>query len=240
MELRSSGIIGLDKLLHGGLPSDGLTVILGDAGSGKSLLSRQFLWEGIHKKEPGVCILTETHRDAMNRSMQEFGWDITPFKDKNVKIIDGFTLSYPSLLDQVTDEDLPYTLSTLNLDKVMHLVTSACSQLGSKGRLMFDGLTDLFLLTGDDRKVLRFMRRLKVFISGQNYATIMTLDPATQDTISTRAAMHVADGIIEIRLREGTIKEGLKREIRVRAMPQGHESTWHPIKITPNGLVVEI
>jgi len=52
--------------------------------------------------------------------------------------------------------------------------------------------------------------------------------------------MHIADGIIEIRLREGKADEGLQREIRVRAMPQGHDSAWHPLNITPKGLVIDV
>ncbi len=239
MELRSTGISGLDALLRGGVPDDGLTLLLGDAGTGKSLLARQFLWEGVTKKENSVCILTETHREAMNRSLQDFGWDITPYTEKNLRIIEGFTLSYPEFLSKIEDNDLEFTLTALNLDKLVHLLTNATIQLGETGRCIFDSLSDLFILLGDDRKVLRFLRRVKVFMAGERYSTIMTLDPHTQGTVATRAAMHIADGIIEIRLREGPESEELQREIRIRAMPQGHDSAWHSLKITPKGLVIE-
>ena len=74
MELRSTGIKGLDKLLRGGVPEDGLTLLLGDAGTGKSLLAYQFLWEGVHKEENSVFILTETHREAITRLFKDLDW----------------------------------------------------------------------------------------------------------------------------------------------------------------------
>jgi len=238
MELRSTGIAGLDKLMHGGIPADGLTLVLGDTGSGKSLLAHQYLWEGIRHNEPSICILTETHREALNRSMKDFGWDITGSEGKNLRVIEGFTWSFPDLLAQIEADSREFTLSTLDLDKLMLLITQACDQVGPAGRLVFDGLSDLFILLADDRKVLRLMRRVEVYTAGVKYGAIITLDPLTQGEIATRAAMHLADGIIEIRLREGEGREGLKREIRVRSMPQAHDSSWHPFTIGGQGLQV--
>lgn len=240
MDLRSTGIPGLDELLRGGVPEDGLTLILGDAGSGKSTLARQFLWEGIHTKEHNVTILSETHRASMKQQMLQFGWDITPYEGDNLLIIEGFYLAQmnDTLLAQLEDASRELTLTTLNLDKLMHLLTSTINQLGPSGRCIFDSLSDLFILLGDNLKVLRFLRRAKVFLAGNKYSTVVTLDPHTQGTVATRAAMHMADGIVEIRLREGEGKEGLQREIRISAMPQGHDSAWHPLEITKQGVKV--
>jgi circadian clock protein KaiC len=238
MELRSTGITGLDKLLHGGVPADGLTLVLGDTGSGKSLLAHQYLWEGMQHEEPSVCVLTETHREALNRSMKDFGWDMASHEGKNLRVIEGFTWSFPDLLAQIELNNREFTLSTLDLDKLMLLITQACDQLGPGGRLVFDGLSDLFILLGDDRKVLRLLRRVEVYTAGVKYGAMATLDPLTQGEVATRAAMHLADGIIEIRLREGEGREGLRREIRVRSMPQAHESSWHLLAIGAQGLQV--
>lgn len=238
VELRSTGIAGLDKLMHGGIPADGLTLVLGDTGSGKSLLAHQYLWEGVRRKEPSVCVLTETHREALSRSMKDFGWDIAGYEGKSLRIIEAFTWSFPDLLAQIEADNREFTLSTLDLDKLMLLITQACDQVGTAGRLVFDGLSDLFILLGDDRKVLRLMRRVEVYTAGVKYGAIITLDPQTQGEIATRAAMHLADGVIEMRLREGEGREGLRREIRVRSMPQAHDSSWHPFTIGSQGLQV--
>jgi circadian clock protein KaiC len=42
----STGIVGLDEILHGGLPAGYLYLIMGNAGSGKTTLALQFLMEG--------------------------------------------------------------------------------------------------------------------------------------------------------------------------------------------------
>jgi circadian clock protein KaiC len=238
MQLRKTGIPGLDGLLNGGVPTDGFTLLVGDAGTGKSLMARQFLWEGMHLEENCIFILTETHRQALNRFLHDFNWDIAPFEGKNLRLIEGFTLSYPDALQKHDEPNQEFTLDALNLDKLTHLLTTATMQLGAEGRCILDSVSDLFILLGDDRKVLRFLRRAKVYLAGERYSTVMTLDPQTQGTIATRAAMHIADGIIEIRLRENPEGVGLIREVRVRAMPQGHDSAWHSLTITPKGLVV--
>jgi len=235
MELRPTGIPGLDELLGGGIPTSALTLLLGPAGGGKSLLARQFLWEGIKRKEPCVCILTETHRQALRHAMKSFGWDISPYENRNLIVVDSFTWSSSEFIEHMADRE--FVLEALDLDKLVHLISLARQRVGPGGRGALDSLSDLFILHGDERKVLRFLSRIKVRTAHLNLSVIITLDPHTQLYRFTRAAMHIADGIIEIRLRE--TQRGLQRELRIRAMPQGHDTTWHPLKITPKGIQIQ-
>lgn len=237
MELRSTGITGLDKLLNGGIPKDSTTLLMGPSGSGKSMLAKRFLWEGIKSKQPSICLITQSHRQKIQKSMKSLGWNIAPYLGKTLLLLEAFTWSYPDLIDELGEKDLEYTLTTLNLEKLMHLVVKAIKQLGDGGRLVFDDFSDLFILLGDDRRVLRFLRRMQVCATGKHYDALITLDPETQSPIATKAAMHCADNIIELRLQEG--KGQLKRQLRVRHMPQEHDSSWHSLHITPKGPVVD-
>ena len=53
-ERRPFGISRLDEMLHGGLPTGSMTLVLGPSGSGKTLLGLQFLAEGARRNEPGL------------------------------------------------------------------------------------------------------------------------------------------------------------------------------------------
>jgi KaiC/GvpD/RAD55 family RecA-like ATPase len=237
MDLRSTGITGLDKLLNGGVPKESTILVLGPSGSGKSILAKRFLWEGLQHNQSGVCLLTQSHRQNMHKSMKSFGWNITPYIGKTLLLLEAFTWSYPECLTDLGERELEYTLTTLNLEKLMHILVKATKQMGDGGRLVFDDLSDLFILMGDDRRVLRFLRRMQVCAIGKHYDTLITLDPDTQNPIATKAATHCANGVIELRFQEG--KGQLKRQLRVRHMPQEHDSSWHSLHITPKGPVVD-
>ena len=55
-----SGIKGLDEITGGGLPTGRPTLVCGAAGSGKTLMSAEFIVRGAMEfKEPGVFIAFE-------------------------------------------------------------------------------------------------------------------------------------------------------------------------------------
>jgi circadian clock protein KaiC len=54
-----SGIRGLDEITGGGLPRGRPTLVCGGAGSGKTLLSIEFLVHGVELGEPGVFVAFE-------------------------------------------------------------------------------------------------------------------------------------------------------------------------------------
>ena len=58
-ERKPTGIPGLDEMMGGGVPAGFSFMVAGPSGSGKSLLSTQFILEGIKHGEPGVIAVFE-------------------------------------------------------------------------------------------------------------------------------------------------------------------------------------
>ena len=58
MELQKvqTAILGLDDVLHGGLPAGRTTLASGGPGSGKSIFGMQFLYHGAKNGEPGIFV----------------------------------------------------------------------------------------------------------------------------------------------------------------------------------------
>ena len=55
-----TGINGFDEITNGGLPENGITLISGSAGSGKTLFGINFLINGANNyKQPGVFLTFE-------------------------------------------------------------------------------------------------------------------------------------------------------------------------------------
>jgi KaiC/GvpD/RAD55 family RecA-like ATPase len=72
-----TGVDGLDKMLGGGLPAERSFLICGGPGSGKTILSMQFLYHGaIECKEPGLYVSLDENKDQIREEMACFDWDI--------------------------------------------------------------------------------------------------------------------------------------------------------------------
>lgn len=79
------GISGLDKALNGGLPKRNLVLISGGAGTGKSTLSLQYLYNGAKKyHEKGLYISTEQTEEELRKQAAEYGWDLAELERKNL------------------------------------------------------------------------------------------------------------------------------------------------------------
>ncbi|MDO8339747.1 MAG: ATPase domain-containing protein [Candidatus Burarchaeum sp.] len=71
-----TGIPGFDGLIEGGLEREGVVLIGGDSGAGKTIFSLQYLYNGITKfNEPGVYLSFAEPREAIMNHGKRFGWD---------------------------------------------------------------------------------------------------------------------------------------------------------------------
>ena len=68
-----SGIPGLDEITHGGLPAKRLTLVTGTSGAGKTVLSAQYLAEGIRRGEPGVFVTFEERPERTRDNLRSLG-----------------------------------------------------------------------------------------------------------------------------------------------------------------------
>src|SRR5213594_931285 len=72
-----TGIPGLDKLLNGGLPKGRIILLTGGPGTGKTILSSQFLVNGIlDYDENGVYVSLDENKQHVFEEMVDFGWDL--------------------------------------------------------------------------------------------------------------------------------------------------------------------
>ncbi len=71
-----TGINGFDELIEGGFEKNSIVLLVGSAGTGKTLLSLQFLYEGATKyNDNGVFISFEETKEPLYKHSLQFGWD---------------------------------------------------------------------------------------------------------------------------------------------------------------------
>ena len=150
VELVSTGVDGLDGVLNGGIARDATVLVGGNPGTGKSILSMQFLYEGVrHHDENGLYLSFEESAKDISQAAASVGFDRwDEFVDRGQIVV----YDKQDLLDA---DDFSATF-----DKVLQYVA-----VDGFSRLVMDSFTmfSMFFETERDRRtyLLRFIDILK-------------------------------------------------------------------------------
>ncbi len=86
-----TGIPGLDELMNGGLPKGSCTLLSGKCGTGKTVLSMQYVVKGVTDYgELGVFVSFELEPDILCENMGVFGWHLKALENQgNLELLGG-------------------------------------------------------------------------------------------------------------------------------------------------------
>ena len=71
-----TGIAGFDKLISGGFPENFVVLLAGTPGTGKSIFSLEYLYNGATMfNEKGIYITLEQTAEDLKKQALQFGWD---------------------------------------------------------------------------------------------------------------------------------------------------------------------
>jgi circadian clock protein KaiC len=142
----STGIQGLDRLLHGGLPKKRMHLIEGEPGTGKTTLALQFLLEGRRLGEAGLYVTLSETTDELNHVAASHGWSL-----------DGISVyQLAPLAERATDEYTLYHPAEIELADLTKTVLQSIETIRPT-RVVFDSLSELRLLARDP---LRYRRQI--------------------------------------------------------------------------------
>ena len=80
----STGNPVLDDMLMGGYIQGSTTLTAGSTGTGKTLLSLQFIMDGLKKGETCLYAGFEESKDQLLRNAKSFGWDLKEYEEKGL------------------------------------------------------------------------------------------------------------------------------------------------------------
>lgn len=148
-------IEGFDDITHGGLPLGRTTLLSGTSGTGKTLLSVQFLYNGITQfDEPGVLVTFEEAPNDIIKNAMSFSWDLQKF------IAEGKLF----ILDASPDPEGEEIVGNFDLSALIQRLQYAINKYQAK-RVVIDSITALFQQYEAAgiirREIFRLVARLK-------------------------------------------------------------------------------
>lgn len=226
-------IPGLDEILYGGIPERNVVLISGGPGTGKSILAKQFLYNGLERGENGIFVTLEEHPVSIRRSFRHFKWEISKYeKEGKFAIIDAFTggIGASAQKEKYVVRDVD------NVNELSEILRQAVKEIGAK-RIAIDSVSTLYLSKpAVARSVIMLLKRV---IAGLGCTALLV----SQVSVGERGfggpgVEHAVDGIIRLDLDE--VDGKLYRSIIVWKMRDTkHSMVRHPMKITDDGIVVE-
>jgi circadian clock protein KaiC len=133
----SSGIQGIDEMLYGGINLGHIIGIVGPAGSGKTLMSLQFLHSCLKQGKKCMYISANHTREDLMKHSLTYGWDFEPFINNRLLEINFLE---PILTSQYLDE-LPIVVSKTKsdiiiIDPVTDFISLCQNEIESRSRLL--------------------------------------------------------------------------------------------------------
>lgn len=230
IEKLETGIPGFDFLAYGGLPAGRTTLVIGTAGSAKTVFAAQFLAEGIAKSgEQGVFVTFEESAADIRRNMLGFGWDIKKWEE------DGkwaFVDASPQPEETIISGD--YDLGAL-----MARIEHAVKKLSAK-RISMDSLGAIFSQFADSATVRKELFRITSTVKSMQVTAVMTAESTQEYGELTRFGVEefVTDNVVILR----NILEDEKRRRTIEILKfrgTAHQKGEYPFTILPKeGIVV--
>jgi circadian clock protein KaiC len=221
----STGIPGLDQLLHGGLPRDRMHLIEGEPGAGKTTLALQFLLEGRRLGEDGLYVTLSETAEELRHVAASHGWTL-----------DGVeTFQLGPIAERGSDEYTLYHPAEIELADLTKTVLERVEKI-RPARVVFDSLSELRLLARDPLRYRRQILGLKDFFS-RRPSTVLLLDDhsAGDSDLQLRSLAHGVVLLEHLPFEYGRARRRMRIvKLRGTAVTEG----FHDFNIVRGGLNV--
>jgi circadian clock protein KaiC len=222
-----TGISGMDEITFGGLPQGRPTLVAGNAGCGKTVLSMEFLVRGaLNFNEPGVFFSFEEGKEDLIANFASMGFDLEDMIQRKLLMLD-FVYIERSEIEETGEYDL---------DGLFLRLDSAISSIGAK-RVVLDTLEALFSGFTNESILRAELRRLFRWLKTRGVTAIITGERGDHMITKYGLEEYVADCVILLdhRIHEQVSTRRLKI---LKYRGSRHGTNEYPFMIIDNGFSI--
>jgi len=224
MELLKTGILGLDNMLGGGIPSEHIVTVIGPPGTGKSTFALQFIYAGLQNSENCMYMSLEESEENIIKTASILNWDLQQYITKK-----KLTLVYLSKLDlkatiDLIENDLPKLFKLYNVK-----------------RLAIDSVTLYEMMHDSDSERRNHLFNLTQIVKEMAITTVMISEVSNENPYHSRYGLveYIVDGVIILKQVRQSDKGAVTTVIEVSKMRHiDHSKEAKPYNITKSGIIV--
>lgn len=232
-----TGIPGLDKLLTGGLPRNRTILLTGGPGTGKTIMSSQFIVNGIlDYEEPGIYVSLDESKAHIFEEMLDFGWDFQDLEaNKKLAFLEASPMRY--LPAEIKVGKLTIGKKEFSMATLIEMIKTSANDIGAK-RIVVDPVTTLvFQYEGiaAQRNALVELMEALADIDATSLITTELRRPGFERNIDYEE--YLAHGVIL--LQQLQVGKSLLRVIQIEKMRKTPvDNQPRPYRITDTGIEV--
>ncbi len=222
-----TGIEGFDEITGGGLPQGRPALVVGGAGSGKTLFAMEFLVRGaLAYNEPGVFVAFEETTEELAQNVASLNFDLKGLDAEGRIIIDHLRIER-SEIEETGEYDLEGLFIRIGL---------AIDSIGAK-RVVLDTIEALFSGLSNEMILRSELRRLFRWLKDKGVTAIITAEQGNGKFTRHGLEEYVSDAVIFLDHRiENQLSTRRVRVVKYRGSTHG--TNEYPFLIGKNGFEV--
>ena len=236
IHLTKSGVPGLDEITGGGLPKGRCIALYGGPGSGKTILSIQFLYNGaVDHGENGVFVSLSENPAEIRANMNAFGWNLKKLeKEGRLAMIDArpVTLTEEGF---IAPTEALFREEVIPFSHITRLVNEKIEEVQAR-RIVVDSVTVLTMQYKDRFYVRQGILGLVQALT-RTGCTALMVSEGLRERPTVNLEIVLVPGVILLHYaRKG---EGMVRAVQVLKMRgMRHSEQLHHMEIGDNGMVI--
>jgi circadian clock protein KaiC len=224
-----TGIKGLDEITGGGLPQNRPTLVCGGPGCGKTLLSMEFIVNGItHFGENGVYITFDESLKDLMENVASIGFDIKGMIEQHSLAVTEIVLPSQNVVEA----------GDYDLNGLFARIGYAIDTVKAK-RVVIDGIETIFSFFSNDSVIRLELKRLFRWLKEKEVTSIITCERGEGERLVSRHGIeeYVSDCVI---LLDQRIKEqsAIRRLHILKYRGSLHGSNEYPFLVTDKGISI--
>lgn len=232
-----TGIPGLDKLLTGGLPRNRTILLTGGPGTGKTIMSSQYIVNGIlDYDEPGIYVSLDESKAHIFEEMLDFGWDFGELEaNKKLVFLEASPIRY--LPAEIKVGKLTVGKKEFSMATLIEMIRTSAADIGAR-RIVVDPVTTLVFqydgVTAQRNALVELMEALAE-LDATSIITTELRRPGFERNVDYEE--YLAHGVIL--LQQLQVGKSLLRVIQIEKMRKTPvDNQPRPYRITDTGIEV--